>query len=152
MTSRIQIQNDSAGVTLRVKGGKATLSVDEVHELVGELIECAARAQGLDPDEQDWTRVPMQHLIFAVESAPEIEPEDRPGQSARVLCWVRGQTRKNAFHVAVGWISEDGWIPSELLEQRTVTRTDFEGSEDLRYYEQALTDGEVFKFEIEEPE
>jgi hypothetical protein len=151
MTSRIQIENGPGGVTLRVAGGEATLGVDEVHDLVAELIECAARAGGLDPDEQDGTRLSMQFLRFAVESAPEIDPEDRAGRTAFALCWVRSQTQKNAFHVAVGGVSEEGWIPTELLDHRPVTRDDFAG-EDLRFYEQALIDGETFRFEVDEPE
>ena len=83
---------------------------------------------------------------------PEADTAERLGATALAHCWVRGQTKKNAFHVAIGWISEDGWVPTELVEQRAVTRDDFEGTEDLSYFEQALTDGEVFKFEIDTPE
>ncbi len=38
----------------------------------------------------------------------------------------------------------------ELLEQRPVARSDFAATDYLQYFEQALTDGELFLYEIED--
>jgi hypothetical protein len=54
------------------------------------------------------------------------------------------------MHVAAGWIAEHGWMISEVIEQRRVSRVDFADTEYLQYFEQALLDAEVFLYEIEE--
>ena len=70
-------------------------------------------------------------------------------RSTSVRCWVSCQTRANALYVATGWIQEEGWTITALIEQREVMRTDYAGHDEEHYYAQALTDGEVFVFEMD---
>ena len=53
------------------------------------------------------------------------------------------------MHIAAGCVAEHGWFVQEVLEHEAVTREDMEG-EYLQYFEQALTDAEVFLYEIDE--
>jgi hypothetical protein len=48
-------------------------------------------------------------------------------------------------------VAEHGWVVTEIVEQAAVSRDDFEG-EYLQYFEQALTESEVFLYEIEDAE
>ncbi len=135
------------GVKLTLPAGSVVLTDDEALKLASALVEAAAVARGDDPDEHDWRRVPVQFLHFEAEQGSEEEPETAP-QFASVRCWVSGQSRANAAYVAAGWIMDEGWTVTDLIEQAEVTRTDYEGTEYERYYDQVLTDGEVFLFEI----
>jgi hypothetical protein len=106
----------------------------------------------------------MQYIRAAAERM-ELEIEGQPappevvsdtgdteptGSIAEVHCWIKDQTQRNAMHIAAGWVAEHGWVIGELLEQRPVSRIDFANTEYLQYFEQALIDGEVFLYEIEE--
>jgi hypothetical protein len=147
-----------------VPAGGVTLTADEAQELASRILEAAALAIGEDPEENDWVRIPMQYIRGAAErldlevegQAEPAEPaadtaeDDLTGAAAEVHCWIKDQTQRNAMHIAAGWIAEHGWVLGELLEQRSVTRADFQNTEYLQYFEQALIDGEVFLYEIEE--
>ncbi len=135
------------GVRLTLPGGPAVLSTDEALALAAALVDASAVASGSDPDELDWRRVPVQYLEFEAEQDAD-EEAGTEGGFASVRCWIRGQTRANAVYVAIGWITDEGWTITNLLEQREVTRADCAGSEDERYSELVLTDGVVFVFEI----
>jgi hypothetical protein len=147
-------------VTLKAPAEGVTLTADEALELAGRLVEAQARASGEDPEENDWVRIPMQYVRAAAErmeiegegDEPPEEDELRGAKSAEVHCWIANQTQRNAMHIAAGSVAEHGWVVTEVIEQAPVTRTDFEGTEYLPYYEQALTDSEVFLYEIDEPE
>jgi hypothetical protein len=159
----VEVSQDGDKVTVKAPVEGATLTADEAHELASRVFEASALARGGDPDESDIVRVPMQYmriaaerLEFEAEGAPVAPTNDDPdmadAKEAEVHCWIRDQTQRNAMHVAAGWIAEHGWVITELLDQRPVTRADFTDTEYLQYFEQALTDSEVFLYEIEEAE
>jgi hypothetical protein len=160
----VEVSQDGDKVTLKAPAEGATLTADEAHELASRVFEASALARGEDPDESDVVRLSMQYmrvaaerLEFEVDGAPAVptgdEDADMAGaKEAEVHCWIRDQTHRNAMHVAAGWIAEHGWVITEVVEQRPVTRTDFADTEYLQYFEQALTDSEVFLYEIEEAE
>ena len=62
------------------------------------------------------------------------------------------QTQRNALHLATGWIAEHGWVITEVIEQRPVTRADFTDTEYLQYFEQALTDSALRGWALGEPD
>jgi hypothetical protein len=155
----VVVTSADGSVTLKVPDGGVTLTENEALELAGRLVEAQARAGGEDPAENDWVRVPMQYIRAAaermeVEGADESPEEDelQGAKSAEVHCWIANQTQRNAMHIAAGSVAEHGWVVTEVIEQAPVMRTDFEGTDYLPYYEQALTDSEVFLYEIDEPE
>ena len=139
------------GLRLALGGESVDLSPDEGLEAARALVEASAAAGG-PPEEQDWHRVPMQYLILAIDPDPEAGPDADEPPPVEVHCWIKEQTRNNAVHVAIGSVVEDGYSVTDLVEQRTVTRADFEGTELLTYYEQALTDDEVFLYVSEDDE
>ncbi len=160
----VEVSQDGDKVTLKAPAPGAVMTADEAHELASRVFEASALARGENLEESDIVRVPMQYmrvaaerLEFEVEGAPAAPADDEDAdmagaKEAEVHCWVRDQTHRNAMHVAAGWIAEHGWVVTEVLEQRPVTRADFAGTEYLQYFEQALTDSEVFLYEIEEAE
>ena len=160
----VEVSQDGDKVTVKAPAGGATLTADEANELAGRVYEASALARGEDPDEADLVRVPMQYMRVAAERlefdaeggetpAPADGPDDMgDATDAEVHCWIRDQTQRNAMHVAAGWVAEHGWVITEVIEQRPVTRADFADTEYLQYFEQALTDSEVFLYEIEEAE
>jgi hypothetical protein len=161
----VEVSQDGDKVTLKAPPDGVTLTAGEAQELASRLVEASALANGDNPEENDWVRIPMQYvraaaqrLEFEVEgsgepSRPEPDDDDADmgnAKSAEVHCWIKDQTQRNAMHVAAGWIAEHGWVVLEVIEQRAVTRDDFTGTEYLQYYEQALIDSEVFLYELEE--
>jgi hypothetical protein len=160
----VEVAQDGDKVTLRTPPGVVTLTADEAMELASRVFEASALASGEDPEERDWVRIPMQYIRVAAErlqlsaDGEDALPDDEEdaemagAKDAEVHCWIKDQTQRNAMHVAAGWIAEHGWVVTEVIEQRPVTRADFENTEYLQYFEQALTDSEVFLYEIEEPE
>jgi len=143
--------------TLRLAIGETTLdlSPDDAMIVARALTEAAAahataaaaagEEEEVDPD-MDPKRIPMQFVVLDVERDPEADPDEAMPPNAEVCCWIKEQSRANAVHVAVGWVNESDWIITNVSEHRTVDRTDFEGTELLAYYEQALTDDEVFLY------
>lgn len=160
----VEVSQEGDRVTLKAPAAGATLSADEAKELAGRLYEASVRARGDDPDENDWLPVPMHYLVVAAERmeftigdagepvSPNPDPEMGDAKNAEVHCWIRDQTLRNAMHIAAGSIAEHGWVLSEVLDQRRVARADFADTEYLQYYEQALTEGEVFLYELEDTE
>ncbi len=159
----VEVSQEGDKVVLKAPAGVVTLSVDEAQDLAGRLVEASAQAMNVDPDENDWVRIPMQYIRIAAERldtglegseapAPLGDEDIGDAKFAEVHCWIRDQTQRNAMHVAAGWIAEHGWFITEVIEQTAATRTDFAESEYLQYYEQALVDSEVFLYEIEEAE
>jgi hypothetical protein len=159
----VEVSQDGDKVTLKAPAGGVALTAAEAQELASRIFEASALASGEDPEERDWVRVPMQYvrvaaerLEFEVEGLPSEPNEDDAdmgdAKTAEVHCWIKDQTQRNAMHVAAGWIAEHGWVVSEVIEQRPVTRGDFADTEYLQYFEQALIDSEVFLYEIEEPD
>ena len=162
----IEVSHEGDKVMLKAPAVGVTLTADEAQALASRIFEASALARGTDLAEQDLARVPMQYvrvsadrLEFEVEghpAEPKIESDtgepEPTGSTAEVHCWIKDQTQHNAMHIAAGWITDHGWAISEVLEQRSVSRADFAGSEYLQYFEQALTYAEVFLFEIDEDE
>jgi hypothetical protein len=153
----VAVEQEGEAVTLRAGEGSAKLTADEAMRVASYLVEAAARAGGQDPEENDWVRIPMQYIRAAAErlegaelAEGEADPELAGAKTAEVHAWIRDQTARNAMHVAAGWIAEHGWLIAEVIEQVAVTRDDFAETEYLQYYEQALTDSEVFLYEIED--
>jgi hypothetical protein len=150
-------------LTLKTTAESVTLTAEEAEELARQILEAAARAHGQDPDESDSVRIPMQYIRVAAERLDDAivqtesgepanneAPDTGDAKNAEVHCWIKGQTQQNAMHVASGWVNEHGWIITEVIEQEAVTSDDFEGTEYLQYYEQALTESEVFLYEIDD--
>lgn len=159
----VEVTQDGAKVTLTAPPGGAALTADEAQELAGRLFEAAMLANGDDPGENDWVRLPMQYIRAAAERmelttgdgetvSPNADPEMGDAKTAEVHCWIKDQTMRNAMHIAAGWVAEHGWYIGEVIEHETVTRADFENGEYLQYFEQALIDSEVFLYEIDEDE
>ena len=154
----VGVSHDGDKVTLTAPAGGVTLSADEAMELAGRVLEASALAKGENPADNDWVRLPMQYIRAAAERMafdPDDEPDDDEEEiddatHAEVHCWVADQTQRNALHVAAGWVAEHGWALTEIIEQRPVARADFADTEYLQYFEQALTDSEVFLYELEE--
>lgn len=153
----IEVTQDAQTIVLKVPGGAATLTADGATEVAGQLLEAAMLAKGGEPDEADIARVPMQYLVAQAERLPaEVAPmeddELHGATRAEVHCWIKDQTFRNGLHVAAGWVAEHGWVITEVIEQNAVTRTDFEDGDYLQYFEQAITESEVFLYEIENAE
>jgi hypothetical protein len=145
---KLRLENLPDGVKLHLPQKTVFLSADEALGVASALVEAASLAGGNDPEELDWRRVPVQFLQFEAEQDCEDDSKTE-GKFASVRCWISGQTRANAVYVASGWIMDNGWTVTDLVEQREVTRADYAGTEDEQYYEQVLTDGEVFVFEVD---
>lgn len=93
-------------------------------------------------------RIPMQFLVISAFQDPETEHDESYG-GAHVSCWIRDQTERNAPHIARGWIEECGWIVDTIEEHYPITAEDYSDRPDsFQYFEQALTDGEVFVFNV----
>lgn len=148
---KVQVEMSSEAIKLTVPNETTMLSPDEALALAAALVESSAVADGNDPDELDWRKIPVQFLQFEAERESDEDSETEP-EFASVRCWISAQTRTNAVHVASGWIRDNGWRVMNLIEQCAVTRADYENSDERQYYEQALTDGEVFVFEVDGPE
>ncbi|HEY1186505.1 MAG TPA: hypothetical protein VGE74_02560 [Gemmata sp.] len=157
----IEVANDGDKVALKVPNGGTTLTSPEAQELAGRIFEAASKANGEDPAENDWVRVPMQYLQVAAErldfeaesgdenKVPAPNSDEPEGSTATVHCWIKEQTQANALHIASGNIAEHGWFISEVLEHAPVKREDMEG-EYLEYYDKAVVESEVFLYEIDE--
>ena|ERR1700685_404791 len=91
-------------------------------------------------------RVPMQYLIINAAQDPTFEHKLAHG-GAIVGCWIKNQSKKNAYLVANGWIEDHGWVSLSLEDQYPVSEDDYKmKSEGKQYFEQALIDEEVFVF------
>ena len=97
-------------------------------------------------ENSEHERIPMQYLIIDAAQDPTYPHEQRYG-GASVGCWIKNQTRKNAFLISKGWIEERGWVVLSLEEQYAVSaETCTDKAEARQYFEQACTDDEVFVF------
>jgi hypothetical protein len=91
-------------------------------------------------------RIPMQYLIIDAAQDPTFSHEIVFG-GAMVGCWIKNQTKKNAYLIAKGWIEHQGWVPLSLEDQQPVSEEDYKHKADgKQHFEQALIDGEVFVF------
>jgi hypothetical protein len=91
-------------------------------------------------------RVPMQYLIIDSMQDPGFA-HDKIHGGATVGCWIKNQTKKNAYLIAKGWIEYHGWVSLFLEDQYSVSEQDYKvKSEGKQYFEQALIDEEIFVF------
>lgn len=68
---------------------------------------------------------------------------------AYVNCWINQETLDLAEAVARNSISEENWEVIETEEVTIIEESDYEeGDPDLAYFQQAITDGEVFVFNV----
>jgi len=94
----------------------------------------------------EFERIPMQYLILDAAQAPSVHHQKKYA-GAQVGCWIKNQTKKNAYLVAKGRIEEQGWVVLSLEVQRPVTAETYKNNpEGRRYFGQALLDDEVFVF------
>ena len=88
----------------------------------------------------------MQYLVIAAAQDPTFAHEHEYG-GAHVGCWIKNQTKRNAYLIARGWIEENGWVPLSLEEQHPVSADTYAHNHESKcYFEQALIDEEVFVF------
>jgi hypothetical protein len=91
-------------------------------------------------------RIPMQYLMIDAAQDPAFA-HDKVYGGATVGCWIKNQTKKNAYLIAKGWIEDHGWVSLSLEDQHPVSEKEYrEKVEGKQYFEQALTDEEVFVF------
>ena len=136
------------------KGEAVTLTAEEARSIARELIELSLRLDyhnTNDPENRDWIRIPMQYISFRVVQDPTFEHEEIVA-GAVVECWIKDETWKNAIFVAQGWIEESGWFIEELTDQVEAVREDYEDDHRLAYYDQAITDEQVFLYNIYDSE
>ena len=88
----------------------------------------------------------MQYLIIDAAQDPTYPHEKQCG-GACVGCWIKNQTKKNAYLIAKGRIEERGWVVLSLEEQYPISAETYrDKTEGRQYFEQALIDEEVFVF------
>jgi hypothetical protein len=93
-------------------------------------------------------RIPMQYLIIDAAQDPTFAHEE-VYEGATVGCWIKNQTKKNAYLIAKGWIEERGWTSLVLEDQCPISEEAYKGKmEGKQYFEQALIDEEVFVFNV----
>ncbi len=145
---KIGIQVQPNGVELSLPQSPTFLTIPEAQGVAVALLKAGeTAAAAFDPVNPPQTRLPMQYLQIEAVTDNSDSPEEQAEQGI-VHCWIRDQSPDNAVYIAVGWISSEGWDVLQILEHKPVSATDFQDSDLLEYYEQALVDNEVFVFEI----
>jgi hypothetical protein len=155
--SDLRVQSANGAVQLSLGDTSVSLSPDETLELSRQLTESLLQLEATaEPDSEasEQMRVPMQLLVLAAERDPDAEgPKDEDAADrALIYCWIKGQTRMNAIHIAVGSVNETDWIVTDLKEHQAVKREDFAGDDFEQYFDQALTDEEVFLYLVGDTE
>jgi hypothetical protein len=156
IAGKLSLETVPSALRLAIGDTSLDLTPDDALIVARALTEAAAAhatalAAATDDDaevdpEASPKRLPMQFVVLDVERDPEADPDEAMPPNAEVCCWIKEQSHANAVHVAVGWVNESDWIITNVSEHRIVDRSDFEGTELLPYYEQALTDDEVFLY------
>jgi hypothetical protein len=91
-------------------------------------------------------RIPMQYLIIDAAQDPTFAHDEAHGGAA-VGCWIKNQTKQNAYLIAKGWIEEHGWVVLSVEDQYPISEDDYkEKSDGKEYFEQALIDEQFFVF------
>jgi hypothetical protein len=97
-------------------------------------------------EHSEHERISMQYLIIDSAQDPTY-PHKKVYGGATVGCWIKNQTRKNAYLIAKGWLEDQGWVHLSLEAQYPVFPEHYtDDSEGRQYFEQALIDDEVFVF------
>ncbi len=158
LPGRVSLNISLNAMMLNVEKSPLDLTEDDALKLARALTDAAAASHAevaIDEEENDSPkRIPMQLIVMEVERDPDAEGEKDPEMpdEAQVLCWIKEQSRMNALHVAVGWVNETDWIVTSVLEHRSVSAKDFEDTDLQTFYEQALTDDEVFVYDASTPD
>ncbi len=86
------------------------------------------------------------YLQYQSEPSPESKDSDRIG-GAFINCWIKAGSLDAAKDLAQNSIRNNNWIILSL-EESYVVDSDYyrENKESLEYYEQAITDGEVYVY------
>ena len=88
----------------------------------------------------------MQLIRIKAKQNPEYAHE-KWHAGAYVDCYIKDQTAENALYVTKGWIAKNGWDVLAVEEQREIQEDAYEeDSEGREYFQQALTDEEVFVY------
>ena len=74
-------------------------------------------------------RIFMQYLIIDAAQDPEFA-HDKIYGGATVGCWIKNQTKKNAYLIAKGWIEERGWIVLSVEEQYPISEDTYKEKKD----------------------
>jgi hypothetical protein len=75
--------------------------------------------------------------------------DTRAARVAYVSCWINDPSKDRALERATAVIRENGWDVEEIVENHPISREVYSlKPEGLRYYEQALVDGEVLVFHV----
>jgi len=89
----------------------------------------------------------MQLLSFTTKQKKGYPHKEKLG-GAFITCWIKNQTEKNAYYIAKGTIEETGYEIKSFELQEKVTKNLYKNDpENLKFYDQALIDNEVFVFD-----
>jgi hypothetical protein len=158
LPGRVSLNVSLNAMMLNVEKSPLEITGDDALKLARALTDAAATSHAevaIDEDDNDNPkRIPMQFIVMEVERDPDAEGEkdsELPDE-AQVLCWIKEQSHNNALHVAVGCVNETDWIVTSVLEHRSVSAKDFADTDLQAFYEEALTDDEVFVYDASTPD
>src|SRR4051812_16813257 len=93
----VEVSQDGDAVKLTAPTGGVALTADEAQELASRLFEAAMLANGDDPGENDWARVPMQYVRVAAERMEfDVEAASRSGRTTTRRWATRRTPRSTA--------------------------------------------------------
>jgi len=89
-------------------------------------------------------------FYLQIESVPSSKSEDyKEAGGAFISCWVKADTIENARKKAVSSIEDNSWVVVDVQESYIVSAETYEnGNEALEYFNQAVTDGEVYSYHL----
>jgi hypothetical protein len=91
-------------------------------------------------------RIPMQLVRLEARQDPEY-PHQQWYEGAAIDCFIKDQTESNALYIAKGAVEDDGWVVTAVEEQYEINEESFDtDTEKSKFFQQALTDEEVFVF------
>ncbi|MCX7666973.1 MAG: hypothetical protein N2112_15680 [Gemmataceae bacterium] len=144
---KIGIQVQANGIEISLPQSPTLLTAAEAQGVAVALLKASESQTPVDTETAPERRLPMQYLQIEAVTDNSETPEEEAEQGI-VHCWIRDQSPTNAVYIAVGWISSEGWDVLQIIENKPVTASDFQETDLLPYYEQALVDNEVFVFEV----
>jgi hypothetical protein len=85
---------------------------------------------------------------FMLRAVPRPKSKNTKHGGAYISCWVNYPHEEGALVLAKHYIKSEGWQCRAVNEKKWVRRSDYEGDESLRYYEEAANDGSSFVFHV----
>ena len=85
----------------------------------------------------------MVHLRFEVTPDPSVLENVEFG-GAWFSAWINVDEIEQALKIARSEIESAGWVEISLEEGAIVSRSDFEDSESLKHFQQAVLDGQTY--------